>query len=153
MKVTDFQQMADAFIEQVHTIVWCNVATVDTKERPRSRVLHPIWEIVEGKPVGYIATGRHTLKTKHVEKRPFLSLAYIANPIKPVYADCHVQWDDTPETKQRIWDWFGREPQPLGYDLSMFFGTVDNPNYGVMVLTPWRIELADLMGESQTWYS
>lgn len=150
-EVTDFTEMAEAFIDKVHTMVWCNMATVDRIERPRSRVLHPIWEVVDGRPVGWIATGRQTLKTKHLDERPYVSLAYIADPIKPVYAECHAQWADDAETKQRIWEWFGSTPPPLGYDLGQFFGSLDNPDYGVLKLRPWRIELADLMGQSLLW--
>jgi hypothetical protein len=36
---------------------WCNAATVDRKDRPRSRVLHPIWEVIDTYPIGWIATG------------------------------------------------------------------------------------------------
>lgn len=152
MKIEHFSEIADTFIERVHTIVWCNVATVDRIERPRSRVLHPIWEVVDGVPVGWVATGRETLKTKHLAHRPYMSLAYVADPLEPIYADCHAEWDDEPATKQRLWEWFGSEPAPLGYDLTPFFGAIDNPRYGVIKLTPWRIELANLMkGEFLVW--
>ena len=39
-----FSETASAFVKMAHEIVWCNVATIDKKGRPRSRVLHPIWE-------------------------------------------------------------------------------------------------------------
>jgi hypothetical protein len=35
---------AGAFVAMAHRIVWCTVATVDSQGRPRSRVMHPIWE-------------------------------------------------------------------------------------------------------------
>lgn len=151
MTTQNFSEMADAFLTKAHTIVWCNVATVDSQGRPRSRVLHPIWEIVNDRPVGWIATGRQTLKAKHLAQHPYLSLAYIADPLKPLYVECHAAWADEAATKQRIWDWFGATPPPLGYDLAAFFGAVDNPAYGVLQLTPWRVELADLFGEAQVW--
>ena len=118
MEIHDSREIADAFIEQVHTAVWCNVATVDHKGRPCSRVLHPIWEVVADRPVGWIATGRHTLKTKHLAGQLAVSLAYIANPLQPTYAEYIAEWDDSDETRARIWDWFGSEPAPFGYDLS-----------------------------------
>ncbi len=34
----------DEFLDIAHRIVWASVATVDRRDRPRSRVLHPIWE-------------------------------------------------------------------------------------------------------------
>ncbi|NJN55894.1 MAG: pyridoxamine 5'-phosphate oxidase family protein [Anaerolineae bacterium] len=151
MQTTSFSEIAESFIERVHQMVWCNVATVDRHGRPRSRVLHPIWELVDGGAIGWIATGRHTLKTKHLAARPYLSIAYIADPLKPIYAECHAEWADDPATKERIWNWLKETPPPLGYDNGLFWGTVENPAFGVLKLTPWRVELADLFGDTAVW--
>ena len=37
MKIATFAEIADEFLERVNKAVWCNVATIDTKGRPRSR--------------------------------------------------------------------------------------------------------------------
>lgn len=145
--ITNFSELEQEFISRVHKMVWCNVCTIDTKNRPRSRVLHPIWE----GSTGWIATGRHTLKTKHLDNNPNVSLAYIENPLKPVYAECTAEWVDDMTEKQRLWDLFGNTPPPIGYNLAQFFQNVDNPGYGLLKLTPWRIEVADLMGEAKIW--
>ena len=42
--MTAFNEIAPAFVEMAHNIVWCTTATVDAKRRPRSRVLHPLWQ-------------------------------------------------------------------------------------------------------------
>jgi general stress protein 26 len=143
--VTNFSDLEEEFIARAHAIVWCNVATVDALNRPRSRVLHPIWE----GQAGWIATGRNSPKGKHLSHSPFVSLAYVADPLKPIYVECHAAWDDTPATKAHIWQLFGKVPPPLGYDLAAFFGNVDNPAYGVLRLTPWRVELANLFEPQQ----
>lgn len=39
-----FPDNDEEFVERVHNIVWCSMATVDTRDRPRSRIVHPIWE-------------------------------------------------------------------------------------------------------------
>lgn len=39
-------ETAPAFVQMAHRIVWCRAATVDTRGRPRSRILHPIWQLV-----------------------------------------------------------------------------------------------------------
>ena len=44
MSMDDLAHVAPAFIEMAHRIVWCSAATVDTHGRPRSRILHPIWQ-------------------------------------------------------------------------------------------------------------
>ena len=36
-------EIAPAFVEMAHRIVWGSAATVDREGRPRSRILHPIW--------------------------------------------------------------------------------------------------------------
>lgn len=42
-------ETAPAFVEMAHRIVWGSVATVDRHGRPRSRVLHPIWQVFPGR--------------------------------------------------------------------------------------------------------
>lgn len=143
--------LVDDFIVGVHNEVWCNFATVDTQNRIRSRVLHPIWEKTTDGVVGWIATGRTSLKAKHLEHNPHASLCYMKNPLKPIYIECRTEWIDDMNQKKRIWELFGSTSQPLGYDLAPFFGAVDNPGYGLLQLIPWRIELGDLFGEARVW--
>lgn len=44
MEVSSFGEIEVAFLERIQRMVWCNVATVDRRDRPRSRILHPHWE-------------------------------------------------------------------------------------------------------------
>jgi pyridoxine/pyridoxamine 5'-phosphate oxidase len=83
MVVNNFSEIEQEFIQRVHTIVWCNVATVDSQGRPRSRILHPIWE----GSTGWILTQRDSYKSKHLAANPHVSLAYVADITKPVYVD------------------------------------------------------------------
>src|SRR6478609_9418101 len=83
----DFADLSGEFLERVFTVVWCNVATVDSKGRPRSRILHPYWEATPD-PAGWILTRRHSFKDSQLTGNPFISCAYIANISKPVYAEC-----------------------------------------------------------------
>jgi hypothetical protein len=48
--------VAPRFVEMAHRIVWCVAATTDTAGRPRTRVLHPIWEWDGQSLTGWIAT-------------------------------------------------------------------------------------------------
>lgn len=151
MHVSEFSTIADEFLASVHSQVWCSVATQDTHNRIRSRVLHPIWENHADHTVGWVATGRTSPKAAHIAHNPHLSLCYMKDPLKPVYIDCRATWIDDAGEKQRIWDLLVNTPPPLGYDLAPFFGSVDNPAYGLLKLTPWRIELADLFGQTRVW--
>ena len=156
--VTSFADIEKEFIERVHSIVWCSVATIDTRDRPRSRILHPIWE---GK-TGWVGTLRHAhVKGKHLAHNPYVSLTYVADiparlPLWPVYVDCRAEWDDTPAAKRHVWELFLEAPPPLGYDPAAVFGFAgieqpEHAEFGVLRLDPWRIELGEGPGESRVW--
>ncbi len=137
MEIADFSHIEAEFIGRVHSIVWCSVATVDGKGRPRSRILHPIWE----GSTGWIGTHRSSHKARHIDRNPYLSLAYIKDVFKPVYVDCTAEWIDDLDQKQRIWDLFKTTPEPLGYDPAIDFIRYDHEDFGLLRLTPWRIDL------------
>jgi general stress protein 26 len=140
MSVATFAEIQDEFMARVRRIVWCTVATVNRQGRPRSRILHPLWE----GSTGWIATGRHTLKEKHLQHNPYVSLSYWDPQHQQVYADCKAGWEDNLPEKKRVWELFCSTPPPLGYDLGMFWKGPDDPAYGLLKLTPWRIELSSL---------
>ncbi len=140
MDVDNFSDIEAEFVARVSRIVWCTVATVDRLGRPRSRILHPIWEGA----TGWIATGRHSLKERHLRRNPYVSLTYWTPEHKQVYADCKAEWEDSAAEKERIWELYMSTPPPLGYDPAMIPDWKDgpeSPEFGVLKLTPWRIEL------------
>lgn len=141
MEVTAFSEIEPDFIERVHKMVWCNLATLDTRNRLRSRIMHPIWEGA----TGWIGTRRHALKAKHLAHNPYVSLAYIADVVRPVYVDCPAEWEDNLSSKQHVWQLYASAPPPLGFDYGTIFASPAEPEFGILKLTPWRIELADMM--------
>ena len=150
MDVQSFAEIETEFLARVHSAVWCNVATVDSQGRPRSRVLHPIWE----GSTGWIATRPDSHKARHLLHNPHVSLTYMANVMKPVYVEAIAEWVDDPLTKVHIWNLFKETPPPLGYDPAIAFKAVDDPSYGLLKLAPWRIELYELgthSAERQVW--
>jgi general stress protein 26 len=144
MQITDFAEIEEEFIRRVHTMVWCNMATVDSRQRPRSRIIHPLWE---GK-TGWIGTHRTSHKHKHLLANPYVSLAYITDVMNPVYVDCTAEWIEDLAEKQRVWNLFLYAPPPLGYDPADTFGSFDHPDFGVLKLTPWRIALVSFPAPS-----
>jgi len=144
MDVESFGEIKTEFTERVRRVVWCSVASVDGKGRPRSRILHPIWEGT----TGWIATNRHSFKERHLAVNPHVSLTYWDPEQKQVYADCVAEWEDDAVEKRRIWELYKTTPAPLGYDPGIIWQTPENPDYGLLRLTPWRIEvsaIADMM--------
>lgn len=146
MQVATFAEVEAVFLERVHTVVWCNMATLDAQHRVRSRAVRPIWQ--DG--VGWIASN-NTLKVKHIAEHPYGSLAYVADHTEPIYVDCRMEWDVTTQAKAYVWKLFQTAPPPLGYEPSPFFGSVDRPNFGVIRCVPWRIEVQLAHGESLIW--
>jgi general stress protein 26 len=132
-----FDAIRGEFEARVRRIVWCTVATVDARGRPRTRILHPVWEDT----TGWIATGRHTLKTRHLDRTPYVSLTYWDPQHQQVYVEARTAWEDRPAEKQRLWELFKSLPAPYGYDLKLIWPSVEDPSLGFLKLIPWRIEL------------
>lgn len=149
MEVTAFAEMQADFIERVHTAVWCSMATLDTKNRPRSRVVHPVWE----GQVGWIMTRRGSHKAKHLAHSPYVSLAYIADLAKPVYVDVTAAWADDMASKRHVWNLCLSLPAPAGFDPATLFKSLEDPTFGLLKLTPWRIELADFTSGPRVWHA
>lgn len=153
MRVADFAEIEAEFIQRVHSMVWCSAATIDSQQRPRSRILHPIWE----GSTGWIGTHRNSHKSRHLARNPYMSLAYIEDKMKPVYVDCIAEWVDDLAEKRRIWDLFKNAPPPLGYDPAHDFIRPGHENFGLLKLTPWRIDLVSFPAPSfeegtRVWY-
>jgi general stress protein 26 len=138
VEVERFADIEEEFTSRVRSMIWCSVATVDRRQRPYSRILHPLWE---GK-TGWILTHRGTHKAKHLERNPFVSLAYIRGDVqRPLYVDCRATWVEESDERKRIWNLAASEPPPLGFDPAPDFESQANPNFGVLKLSPWRIVL------------
>jgi hypothetical protein len=145
--VSSFSEISSELLERSRAAVWCTFTTVDTLNRPRSRVLHPIWE----GETGWVATRRNTLKASHLAHSPYVALAYTADVWRPLYVDCLATWDDAPETRRRVWDLFLATPPPVGYDPAPSFQSFDHPDFGVLRLSPWRVTVADSPARHRVW--
>ena len=87
-----------------HRIVWCGVATVDRRGRPRSRILHPYWERTGDGLRGWVVTRRSPLKVAHLERTPYLSCTYWDATHDVAIADCHAAWEEDRDEHDRVWD-------------------------------------------------
>src|SRR5215216_4260747 len=136
MNVARFEEIQAEFMDRAQQAVYCNVATVDRKGRPRSRVMHLVWE----GPMGWVITWPESHKAKHLASNPYVSLAYVNNPMKPVYIECKATWVKDRDEKRRIWDLHKTTPSPLGFDPAAHYGTIENKYYGLLHFMPWRVE-------------
>ncbi|MGD9712589.1 MAG: pyridoxamine 5'-phosphate oxidase family protein [Thermomicrobiales bacterium] len=146
--IADFEEIESDFLERIGRMVWCNAATVDRRGRPRSRILHPIWD----RSTGWVASYPDSFKTRHLKANPHVSLAYIADISKPVYVECVATWERDSLAKVNAWNLFASTPEPLGYDPTFIFGSPDDPRFGLLRLKPWRIQLDDIPpGTKRIW--
>lgn len=142
------QEVAPKFVAMAHQIVWCTVATVDAKNRPRSRVLHPIWEWDGDTLVGWIGTGKTPIKAAHMAVSANVSCNYWTPSQDTCVAECSARWVTDKDTKHRVWDLFVNGPEPVGYNPAMIPGwdSADSAGFDPLRLEPWRLRV--MPGES-----
>ncbi|WP_067491873.1 pyridoxamine 5'-phosphate oxidase family protein [Actinomadura hibisca] len=139
-----FSALQDDFLRFTHEIVWCTVTTVDGRGRPRSRVLHPIWEVVDGRPIGWIFTGRTPVKARHLAENPHVAFSYWSPSQNVVLGEATASWVEDMGVKQRVWDIFLGTPPPLGYDLRAFgVAGPESEGFTVLRLDPSRVQVLD----------
>ncbi len=145
-------EIAPAFVEMAHQIVWCSAATVDAQGRPRSRVLHPIWQWDGNELVGWIGTGPTPVKQAHLKASPYMSLNYWSPSQDTCVAECEVSWAFDEATRTMVWNLLASAPEPVGYDPAIIPGW-DSPTsdaFAVLHLKPWRLRVfpgSVLMGQ------
>jgi general stress protein 26 len=128
-------------MEIAHRTVWAMMTTVDDHSRPRSRVVHPVWTLENGAPLGWLTTRKTPLKTRHLATNPHVSLAYMAANHDLAYFDCTAEWADEPENKQRCWHAFLDAPEPARYDPATIWPDgPDSPDFAVLRFQPYRIQ-------------
>ena len=99
-----------------HRIVWCTVATVDRRNRPRSRILHPFWEHTEDGLVGWITTRPTPLKLAHLDHSPYVSCCTGTPRTTSRSPSAGAEWVDDVDTQAHAWELFRAAPEPLGHD-------------------------------------
>jgi hypothetical protein len=138
---TSFEPFAEEFLQRTSEIVICTATTVDATCRPRSRMLHPIWEVLDGLPVGWVVTTRTPVKTAHLDRNPHMACMFWSPKNATASIDCIASWADN-EGKRHTWDLFMTTPPPVGYDLSWFGDDKwDHPLFDPLRLDAWRVQL------------
>lgn len=137
-----FAAFEQEFIQFTSEIVLCTVTTVSPDGRPRSRMLHPLWQVIDDRPVGWIATSKTPVKVRHLAANPYIACSYWSPAQNVVYIDCVARWVEDLADKQYVWDAFMTTPPPVGYDLSGYGADgVSNPLFAPLRLDPWRVQI------------
>jgi hypothetical protein len=136
--MAELVNVAAAFVEMAHRIVWATAATVASDNRPRTRVLHPLWEWDGSSLTGWIATGPTPIKQADLAHSPFMSLNYWAPNHDTCRADCETEWYFDDATREGIWNAFKNAPAPVGYDPAMIpvWDSPTSPAFAALKLTP-----------------
>ncbi|MFC9434333.1 pyridoxamine 5'-phosphate oxidase family protein [Nocardia sp. NPDC057030] len=141
-KVASFADLAPEFDRYVGQIGYATMVTVDRQHRPRTRVLIPVWENVDGSPLGWLATYRTPVKAAHIAANPAVNFSYWAPGNNSVAVDATAEWVDSPEVRQRVWRLYGQTSPPgAGYDLGRFWRSPQDPKLQILRLEPWRIQV------------
>jgi len=154
-------EIAQPFIDVAHRVVWATVATVDSSNRPRSRVLHPIWQFENDRLTGWIATGPTPVKTADLAHSPFVSVNYWDARHDVATADCAATWHHDDDTCIRVWDLLKAAPDPVGYDPAIIPAWRDptQPEFAVLEIEPYRLRvfpgtmLLSGVGEVLNWHA
>jgi hypothetical protein len=141
--MNDLSEVAPAFVEMAHRIVWCTAATVDASKRPRSRILHPLWQWDGQRLVGWIATSPTATKRAHLQASPYLSINYWSPSHDTCVAECKAQWIFDDAGRTAVWNLFLNTPAPVGYNPTMIPAwtgpTCDA--FAALKLEPWRLRV------------
>ncbi|MEV6157658.1 pyridoxamine 5'-phosphate oxidase family protein [Nonomuraea sp. NPDC052129] len=151
IKVTSFSEIEDQFAAYIGDIVYATMTTVDAKGRPRARVLIPIWEVVDGRPIGWLATYRTPVKAAHLAGNPHTTFSYWTPRQNAVSLDTVAEWVDDLTLTRRAWNLYRKgSPPGAGYELGNFWTSPADPQLHVLRLTPWRVQVirgTDLQGK------
>ncbi|RJL30796.1 pyridoxamine 5'-phosphate oxidase family protein [Bailinhaonella thermotolerans] len=142
LAVRSFAEIESEFNAYVGAIVYATMVTIDSRNRPRTRVLIPIWENAGGRPRGWLATYKTPVKAAHLAGNPNTSFSYWRPGNNSVAIEAVASWVEDLEVKRRVWDLYrAGSPRGAGYDLGGFWRSPADPKLHVLRLEPWRVQV------------
>jgi hypothetical protein len=141
--MNSLDNIAPAFVEMAHRIVWCTASTVTSDARPRSRLLHPLWDWDGASLTGWIATAPTKIKRADLAANPHMTCTYWHPTHDTATAECAVAWCFDIETRAAVWDKLKSAPAPVGYDPAIVPGWTapTDDRFAVLRLTPQRLRV------------
>jgi Pyridoxamine 5'-phosphate oxidase len=132
----------DELIDIAHAVAWCTVATVDRHGRPRSRILHPVWERRDDGLRGWVGTTTTPLKVAHLRHSPYVSCSYWHPSHDTAQVECAAAWVTDDAERIAAWERFRTAPAPVGYDPAPIWPEgPTGPSFAVIRLDAWRVRL------------
>jgi Pyridoxamine 5'-phosphate oxidase len=144
--MSELRTVASAFVEMANRMVYCTLATVDRRGRPRSRIVHTLWEWDENSLVGWVGSLVTPLKRAHLRHNPYVSCNYWdgAEAYDTCVAECRAELLLDEASRLEGWERFKSVLPPLGYDPAIIPQWKDGPGsaaWGVLRLKPWRLRV------------
>ncbi len=110
-----------------------HLATVGPDGRPHVSVVAPG---IDGETI-WIGTRWSSRKARNLAATPLAALVW--QPQAEIYVDADVELVDEIATKQRLWD-----GAVFPYDPTAFFGSVDDPDYLLLRLSPTSASIMEM---------
>jgi hypothetical protein len=137
---TSLADIAAAARPIVEAMVHCVSTTVGPDDRPRSRVVHPVWDWSAPALVGWVTSRPTPLKLRHLASHPVMTCAYWSPAHDTVVLDCEARWVDEHE-RQTVWELIASTPPPVGFDPATIWpGGPGSDDFAPIELTPYRIQ-------------
>jgi general stress protein 26 len=142
-RASSFPEIQAQFEAYLGDIVYATMTTVDAKGRPRARILIAVWETIDARPVGWLATYKTPVKAAHLAYNPHATFSYWSPRQNAVAIDVVSEWVDDPKVKQHVWELYRTgSPAGVGYDLGQFWRAgPSDPQLHVLRLNPWRVQV------------
>lgn len=144
--VAGLDMVGPPFAEMANRMVHCTLVTVDRHCRPRSRIVHAMWEWDGTSLVGWVGSIVSPMKRAHLERNPYVSCSYWngAEAYDACVAECRAELLLDEVSRREGWERFKSAPPPLGHDPGTIPQWKDgpaSPRWGVMRLEPWHLRV------------
>ena len=138
MTTAEFDAIAEEFHRRVAKTIWCTLATVDTRGRARTRIVHPVWD----GPMGWLGSRAGTPKLAHLIEHPDVSLLYWDPDHEQVTIDARATVVPSNDERQAAWAALQAPAPPYGFDPAPIWpGGPEGDDFVAIRLEARRIEL------------
>ena len=138
MSSAEFETIAREFHRRVAKTIWCTLATVDSRGRARTRIVHPVWDGA----TGWFGSRAGTPKLAHITEHPDVALLYWDPDHEQVTIDARATVEPGTQACHDAWAALQVPPPPYGYDPAPIWpGGPESDDFVPIRLAARRIEL------------